>query len=313
MLAAGKLEDARPCILCNEGCAGNLSYARPARCAINPAVGREATWNLKPDSQKKKVLVVGGGIAGMEAARTAAIKGHEVVLLEKTDRLGGHLLEASASAFKKPIKDLLDWAKRQIENSTVEVRLNTEAIPELIQQEKANVLIIAVGSEYVAPKTEGPATSSVTGRDVLLDRVKLGDKVVIIGGGMIGCETALHVTEEEKRHVTIVDMFDDILLDQEPTHRTVLKERLTAAGVEICTGLRITQITAEAVEGEDRKWTIHSIPADTVVACTGLKPKHDVVQLLKGLAPETYVIGDCANGTKVYDAFEHAWRSVLAI
>ena len=93
----------------------------------------------------------------------------------------------------------------------------------------------------------------------------------------------------------------------------VLKERLADAGIEIRTGLKVTQITSEGVQCEDKEWATHSIPADTVVSCAGLKPRHDVIQMLKELVPETYVIGDCAGGTKVYDAFEHAWRSVLSL
>jgi len=312
ILAAGKIEDIRPCLLCNEGCLSHLLIARPARCAINPAVGREATWNLKPAAQKKKaVFVIGGGIAGMEAARIASIKGHDVTLVEESDRLGGHLIEASAPSFKKTVKDLLEWAEWQIKKSAVKVRLNTKATPEMVNQENPDVLIIAVGSEYTTPEAKG-VSACITGRDVLLGRVKLGDKVLVIGGGIVGCETALHVAETEKKKVTIVEMLNDILVGQEILHRMVLTEELKAAGVEIHTGLKLREVTDKGIVCEDKNWQLHELAGDTVVSCTGLKGRNELVDSLKGLVPETYLVGDCASGVKIYDAFENAWRAVLS-
>jgi 2,4-dienoyl-CoA reductase-like NADH-dependent reductase (Old Yellow Enzyme family)/thioredoxin reductase len=310
MLAAGRIEDARPCILCNEGCISHLFFGRPARCAINPAVGRETSWNLKPAHHKKRVMVIGGGIAGMEAARISAIKGHEVTLVEKTDKLGGHLIEASAPSFKNTVKDLLTWTERQTKNLPIRLKMNVEANFHMIQQEKPDVLIIAVGSDYCMPDAEGVA-ACITGKDVLLGKASLGNNVVVIGGGIVGCETALHIAETAKKNIAVVEMLDDILVDQELTHQMVLKERLQAAGVKIHTGLRLKQVVDTGIVCDDKEGVAHDIPADSVVSCSGLKGRIDLAESLKSLVAETYVIGDCAGGVKIYDAFEHAWRAVL--
>lgn len=307
-LASGQLEDIRPCILCNEGCLGRFFLGRPIRCTVNPAVGREATWKLTPAPRKKKVMVIGGGIAGMEAARAAAARGHEVILVEKSDRLGGHLIEASAPAFKKPVQALLRWAEGQIRKSNVEVRLNTEATPSLVKEVRPDVLVLSVGSDYAVPPVEGVI---LTAKEVLLGQASVGDSVAIIGGGIVGCETALHLAETLKKKVTIIEMLEDILLDQESMHRTVLVERLQAAGVEIHTGWRVLEIKDKRVICEDASHRRHEIVADTVVACTGLRARKEIVESFKGLAPEVYTIGDCAGGNKIYNAFEDAWRAVL--
>ena len=311
-LAAGNLEDVKPCILCNEGCISNLFKAIPARCAINPACGREATFKLTPAAKKKKVLVIGGGIAGMEAARTSAIRGHDVTLVEKSDKLGGHLLEASAPEFKDTIKDLLGWAERQVNKGNVKVQLNTEATLSLVQQAKPDVLIVAVGSEFVVPEVPGKDKPLVVmANDVLLGQKKVGEKVVVIGGGTVGCETALYIVEGMKKKVTIVEMLANILLDQETMHRTVLMERLEAAGVEIHTGWILKAIIDRGIICEDKNWQMHEVAADTVVIGMGLKSRENLVEKFRGLAPEVHVIGDCFEARKIYNAFEDAWRAVL--
>ena len=313
-LAAGKIEDIRPCTLCNEYCIAHLFKAIPVRCAINPAVGREATFKMTPAAKKRKVMVIGGGIAGMEAARTAAIRGHDVTLVEKSNKLGGHLIEASAPEFKGPIKDLLGWAERQINEGNIKVQLNTEATPDLIKETNPDALIVAVGSEFIVPAVPGNNKPSVVmANDVLLGQKKVGGKVVVIGGGIVGCETALHIAEALKKNVTVIEMLDEILVEHESFHRQVLMERLEAAGVEIRTGWILKEITDKGVVCEDKNWQTHEVVADTVVIGIGLKARGELVEKLKGLASEVYPIGDCVEARQIGNAFEEAWRAVLLI
>jgi 2-enoate reductase len=190
------------------------------------------------------------------------------------------------------------------------LKLNAKATPELVKQEKPEVLIIAVGSDYFTPDAEG-VTSCITGRDALLGKASLGNNVVVVGGGIVGCETAVHIAQKEKKRVTVIEMLDDILTDHELMHRMVLLEMLQDAGVETLTGLKLNQVTAKGVVCIDKDWNTKEIPADTVVSCTGLKGRSDLAESLKGLVDETYVIGDCAGGIKICDAFEQAWRAVL--
>ncbi len=311
-LATGKVEDIRPCILGNEGCLSRVFLANPVRCEVNPACGREAAFKMTPAIKKKSVMVIGGGIAGMEAARTAAIRGHDVTLVEKSNRLGGHLIEASVPEFKSPVKELLVWAERQVNRGGIKVRLNTEATASLIKQAKPDVLIVAVGSECSAPPVPGRDKSSVvTETDVFLNQGEIGTEVVVIGGGTVGCETALYIAEGAKKKVTIVEMLDDLLVDQELFNKMVLVERLQAASVAIRTGLMLREITDKGVVCEDRNWQMHELAADTVVLCTGFRARTELVDKFTGLAPEVYTIGDCVEARNIYNAFEDAWRAVL--
>lgn len=311
-IANNKIEDIRPCILGNEGCTGRIGQGRPLRCEVNPAAGREATLRMTPAATKKKVMVIGGGIAGMEAARTAAIRGHDVTLVEKSDRLGGHLIEASAPKFKSTVKELLIWAERQVSKGNIKVQLNTEATPSLVKEANPDVLIVAAGSTCKTLSVPGSDRPSVVmGTEVLLGQKKPGAEVVVVGGGTVGSEAALYIAEELKKRVTIVEMLDDILIDHEILNKTVLKERLQAAGVVIRTGWILRDITDKGVVCEDKNWQKHEIAADTVVLCTGFEARKDTADEFKGLVPEVYIIGDCVAARRIYNAFEDAWHAVL--
>ena len=311
-LASNRVEDIRPCILGNEGCTNRIGQGRPLRCEVNPAVGREAAFRMTPVAKKKKVMVIGGGIAGMEAARTAALRGHEVTLIEKSDRLGGHLIAASVPKFKRTLKELLIWAEKQVNKDNIKIQLNTEATPNLVKEVKPDVLIVAVGSACKTLSVPGgDKPTVVTGTEVLLGQKKPGDEVVVVGGGTVGSEAALYIAEELKKKVTIVEMLDDILIGHELLNKTLLKERLQAAGVTIHTGWILREVRDRGVVCEDKSWQTQKIPVDTVAMCTGLEARKDVVEKFRGLAPEVYVIGDCAEARRIYNAFEDAWYAIL--
>ncbi len=311
-LARGEAGDVRPCILGNEGCLTNLARGRGVRCEVNPTCGREATFRLTPAARKKKVMVVGGGIAGMEAARVAALRGHEVTLVERSDRLGGHLVEGSAPEFKGTVKQLLDWAVSQTSKGNIKVHLNTEATPGLVRESKPDVLIVAIGSTSKTLPVPGTDKASVAdATEVLLGRRQPGAEVVVVGGGSVGAETALYVAEELKKKATIVEMLDDILIDHEILNKTILKERLEAAGVAIHTGWTLREITSKGVVCQDKQGHRHEIAADTVALATGFTARKEAAEQFRGLAPEVYSIGDCVESRKIYNAFEDAWRAVL--
>ena len=311
-LAGNRVEDIRPCILGNEGCTNRIGQGRPLRCEVNPAVGREAAFRMTPAATKKKVMVIGGGIAGMEAARTAALRGHEVTLVEESDRLGGHLVAASVPKFKRTLKELLIWSEKQISKGNIKIQLNTEATPRMVKEARPDVLIVAVGSTCKTLSVPGgDKPTVVTGTEVLLGHKKPGDEVVVIGGGTVGSETALYIAEELKKKVTIVEMLDDILIGHELMNKAVLKDRLQAAGVTIHTGWILREIRDRGVVCEDKSWQMQKIPADTVAMCTGLEERKDAVKEFRGLAPEVYTIGDCVQARRIYNAFEDAWYAVL--
>jgi 2-enoate reductase len=282
------------------------------RCEVNPATGRENDFRIILAELEKKIVVIGGGPAGMEAARVAAIRGHEVTLIEKNKDLGGHLIEGSRPLFKDDTKRLLRWLTKQVYKVGVEVKLETEATPELIRVLKPDVLIIAVGSDPIVSEVPNANSTVIEASDVLLGKRDVGDKVVVIGGGLVGCETALYAAEELKKKVAIVEMLDEILNGMEPVSSIALTERLGKAGVEVHMGWHLEEITSNKVICADKMWKRHEIKADTVVLAMGLKAKNESAKEFIDLAPEVHIVGDCVEARKIYNAFEDSWRAVLA-
>ena len=311
-LMEGREEDIRPCIRCNE-CMKNLIFSSFLSCAVNPSLGRsDMVVSKVPVSEK--VLVIGGGVGGMETARLAAARGHKVTLVERESNLGGHLLEASAPEFKQDLRPLLKWLKSQLDKEGVDIRLSCEATPELIKKENPDVLIIAVGSDYMMPpELTKDADNFVFPIEVLLGHKDVGYHVVVAGGGFVGCETALHITEALKKKVTIVEMLDDILLDLEaPMNMMALRMRLQMAGVEIRTGLKLKSYSRNKVICTHKAGKDQQMDADSVVLALGLQPRQDVVAKLEGLVPQVFKVGDCVQPKDIYHAFSSAWQAVFS-
>ncbi|MEM4581837.1 MAG: FAD-dependent oxidoreductase, partial [Candidatus Korarchaeum sp.] len=307
-IAEGRVEDIRPCIRGEEGCISRFFEGKTIRCEVNPAVGRESEFIITPAVRKKKVLVVGGGAAGLEAARVAALRGHEVTLVEREDKLGGHLVEASTPPFKDDLKQLLNWLVKQVEKAGVKVQLKTEATKDLVGKLKPDVLIIAVGSEFIIPKVPGAERPSVlTPSDVLLGKKAVGQNVVVVGGGLVGCEIALYIASVLGKKVKLIEMLPAILPDVDYITRVALSGKLSEAGVEVLTGMHLEEITDRGVICVDKEWNRHQIDADTVVLAVGMSAREKMAEEFRGLAPEVYMIGDCVRPRKVYHAFEDAW------
>jgi len=310
-LMEGREEDIRPCIRCNV-CMVRL-FVGSLSCTVNPGLdSSEMAVSAAP--APKKVLVIGGGVGGMETARLAAERGHKVTLVEKGSDLGGHLLEASAPEFKQDLRPLLKWLKTQLDREGVEVRLSCEATPGLVKKENPDVLIIAVGSDYaIPPELAKDADNFVFPIEVLLGHKDVGYHVVVAGGGFVGCETALHIAEALKKKVTIVEMLDDILLDLEaPVNMTALRMRLHTAGVEIRTGLTLKSYSRNKVVCTGKAGKDRQMDADSVVLALGLQPRQDVVAKLEGLVPQVFKVGDCIQPKDINNAFKSAWQAVFS-
>jgi 2,4-dienoyl-CoA reductase-like NADH-dependent reductase (Old Yellow Enzyme family)/thioredoxin reductase len=312
-LREGQKEDIRPCIRGNEGCLSRLFTGQTIRCEVNPQCGRERDFKITPAAVKKNVVIVGGGPAGLEAARVAALRGHKVTLFETNTVLGGHMLESTVPTFKADVKRLFDWLLRQVNQLGVEVKLGTEATPDVVKPLKPDAVIVATGSEPIFCNVQTENTRVIYAVDVLLSKQSVGERNVVIGGGLVGCETALYIYEQFKKQPVIVEMLDKILGDMEPVSTMALTQKLQEAGIEVHTGWHLDEVKNGKVVCSDRTWNKHVIEADTVVAAVGFKPRNGNLQDFAGLAPMVYAVGDCVEPRKMYNAFEEAWRAVLKI
>lgn len=293
-VSQGKTKDIRPCIGCHDGCIGRFFRGRPLSCAVNPACGREMSYRLERADKALKVLVVGGGAAGMEAARAAALRGHRVTLYEKRTLLGGHLIEASVPLFKRDLASLIDWYKKQLQELGVEINLGVEVTENLIAGNRPEIVVLATGSSPVIPAIPGLETcGAVTCIDVLSGKKETGRQVVVIGGGLVGCETALWLAQEGKQ-VTILEILPELMSGSLPVpqmNRMMLMDLLALNRVAVFTGIKIKEINSEGfiVSGEQRN---SEIRARDIVLAAGLKSDDSLYKNLLGKIPCIFNIGD---------------------
>ena len=310
--AAGEFDEIRPCIACNEGCIGLLFLDQPIKCVLNPTLGREAEWAIKPAATKKKVVVVGGGPAGMEAAATAAKAGHEVSLYEKQDRLGGLFYLASVPPNKGEIGNFVGWQIGQLNKLKVRVTLNAEVSPKLIDSEKPDVVILATGGTPALPKIPGVDKPNVVhAYSVLAGKVAVGPKALIIGGGMVGAETANHLANHGKT-VTLVEMLPDIATEVPNINRMTLLQDLEKGKVRILVNTTVKDILEDgAVVVKD--CVTETISADTVIVASGSKPNNDFEADLAGKPYKVVTIGDANKVAKVMDAIEAGYQAGMQV
>ncbi len=316
----GQEDDIVPCIRCMhclDRSVGRTNSDRVLRfsasthrftCSVNPTVAHEHEFE-SPSSQQKNVVVVGGGPAGMEAAIVAADRGHCVTIIEKTGKLGGALEFADTVDFKIQLKKLKDYLVRQVEKRDIRVIFDTEATPDMIETMQADAVIAALGADAIIPPIKNIekailATDSYAAADI-------GQNVVIIGGGQIGCETALHFAKQGK-NVTIVEMQDVIAKDASFTHRIPLLEHLDDHTKYIL-NVKCTEVTDTGVVVVDQDGTEEAISADTVVLAAGMKPKIALAEAFHAAAPELYIIGDCVKAATVHEAISQAYNAAIQL
>jgi len=309
--AAGNFEDIAPCVADNYGCLGSANQGKPATCIMNPAMGREKEMAIVAAKKPKRVLVVGGGPAGLEVAWVAALRGHRVSLFEKERKLGGQVNLASVPPYMQEISQLITYLSRQIEKAGVKVELGTEVTPELVQKMKPHVVIVATGAAPMVPD-DIPGIDKekvVTAWDILTGKAaQTARNVVILGGGLVGCETADFMTGTgdnlgaDRTDVTILEMLEDVASDMVPEPRHLLMQRLHAKGVKVMTSAKVKEILDDGVlfmrDGEEG--SIHN--ADYVVLALGSRPVDHLSEKIKGKVAEVYVIGDAKEPRKVLEA-----------
>jgi len=307
----GSIEDIIKCISCNIGCIGERIFRDlHLRCAINPVTGREREFGtLPPTKRRKKVLVVGGGPAGMEAARVAKLRGHRVTLAEKSARLGGQLILGTVPPGKEKISWYSEYLIGQMKKSKVHVRLRQEVTPAYVQRFKPDVVIVATGAVPWIPDLPGIQSPRVVRAwDILGGKKKVEHSAVLVaGGGTVGCETALFLASWNRK-VTVVEMLDGIALDMEPISRLDLQAKIQQAGIEVILKKPIRRLTEEGVVVSDETGKEEFIRADWVVLALGAKPNGSLAKKLEGKVPELYVIGDSDQPGKIINAAYDGYR-----
>jgi 2-enoate reductase len=307
---AEKFDRIRPCLSCQEGCMGRLAKYAQISCAVNPACGREADYGLTPALEKKSVMIVGGGIAGMEAARVAALRGHKVAICEKSGRLGGVVIPGGVPDFKEDDHALIGWYERELRELKVPVHFNTEATEETVKAADPDVLIIATGSKAKRLKI-GDAANVYTAEDVLNGVKDPGKATIIIGAGLVGCETALWLHDKGVK-VTIVELAPKILALAGPlchANDDMLHELLAFKKIAVMTSSAVAAPTEGGfiVKTGDKQ---NFVAADSAILAIGYSSERSLYDKVRNLAPEVYTFGDARQVSNimyaVWDAYEVA-------
>jgi 2-enoate reductase len=308
----GRFEDIRPCIGDHDGCMGRIFDGKYLSCTVNPQAGMERELSIQPTPHKKSVLVIGGGPAGMEAARVGALRGHEVTLWEKNGQLGGNLIPASVPEFMSDMRDLISYMSCQIDKVGVRIELETEASPELVINSGADEVIVATGAVPLMPEISGHTDERVaTACDLLLGKREASERIAVIGGGYIGCETGLWLAQNGKK-VTIIEAVDELMRDEFLANKQFLLRLLADTGVKMMTRTQLLEITDKGVlVGNSGGKAL--IEAGTVALAIGLKPVNSLIDALKGAHVPVHAIGDCIAPRKLLIAMWEAFRLGLRI
>ena len=312
--AEGRFDDIVPCTSCCL-CFDAWSRTEPIYCQVNARAGRELELNITPAKQKKKVFVVGGGPGGMEAARVAGLRGHKVTLFEKSNKLGGALNAAGAPSVKDGIGYFRDYLIKQMKKEGIEIRLNTEVDNTIIEKERPDAVIVATGATPIIPDIPGVTGKNVVlAADVMTGKKSVGKKVVIVGGGMVGCEVADFLHEEKgKTDITILEMLPKVAVDVGPTLRWVVRKRLNEFKIKIKTNARVSEITAKGVTSVCGG-AAEVFEADTVVIAVGYEPWNKLVRAIEGKAGVSVeAVGDCDKVARIAEAVESGFRAGLKV
>ena len=344
-----QFEDIRRCIACNQGCFDSLLGFKSISCLYNVRAGRESELKIKKAKKKKKVMIIGGGPGGMEAARVAALRGHDVHLFEKTDVLGGQLRYAYIPPGREEIVNVISFLENQIKKLNVNIELSNKVDTVTINKMKPDVVIAATGGVPLIPKITGIKEKNVVvAEDVFDNRVKVGKDVVIIGGGTIGCEIALHtakmgamdpevacfllknkvidgdkaveLTLKGKRNITILEMKNKIGGRFGISTRWVIMKQIVDAGINSITGIKVKNMSTKSIKEKDKVCITYEddkkdikIFADTVIIAAGYKSNQDPTKKMNGKIDEVYRIGDCVEVRTALEAIHEGFEVGLKI
>ena len=292
----GQDAEIRPCVRCNTCIGRTHSQFKSVRCAVNPLIGRETRFDTRKAEVSKKVLVVGGGPAGLEAARTAANRGHSVVLCEKSGELGGNFRMACAAEFKAEMKKYLRWSIHTVEtHPNIDLRMNTEATEALVKEIAPDAIIVAAGAVPILPTFTASGTDRVAwSGDVELGKAPVGEKVVIAGAGLTGMELAVALSRKGKK-VQIIDMVpeDKVGAGANAINLIAIKQLLKEAGVTFHCEVRLEDVTDAGATVVEKDGSKTVMPCDTLILSLGFRPNAAALEAFQDLAEDVYFVGDC--------------------
>lgn len=323
-----RLEDMTPCIACLQGCVANMYAGKPICCLTNPQLGREVE-GIPSAEKAKKVYVIGGGVAGMYAAYIAKIRGHEVTLFEATDKLGGNMRLAAYPPGKGDITNMIRSYIVKCEKAGVEIKMNTKVTADMLKADTPDAVILATGSEtLILPFIKGITNPEIVhGVDCLEGTRPVGHKVLVVGGGMVGAETAEFLAEQG-HEVSIIEMRDAIGPDVIHEHRVFLMKAFEEYGIEQITSAAVSEIFADGVSyknaADKSDETLYEARGfDTVILSMGFSSRYthregqeviyDFADELKAIVPEVHVVGDATRARRALDATKEAFDAAMKL
>ena len=311
---AGKFENIRYCIGCLQGCEAGLLAGTCATCLVNPRVGREYENPMEKTASPKKVMIIGGGPAGLMAAETAAKVGHVVAVYEAKAQLGGQFRSAAFPPGKGELSTFVSSLRKSLEDLKVPVHTGTEVTEDLIKAEKPDAVIIATGAKPLVLPIEGiHGANVVTAEDVLLGNVDVKPgPVVVCGGGEVGGETA-HFLTQTCQDITLIEMRDDILNDMFPLMRMCLMDYIKEGGIKVLTGAKVASITEDSVSYTDADGNLKSVPAATVVSAFGYKAYNPLEETVRKYCDNVKVVGCAVKAGNALTAVREGYEAALAL
>ena len=308
--ASGKADEIIPCLRCLD-CLTGMHTGQHFQCAVNCQTGREFRYRnyIRPAKASMKVLVVGGGPGGMKAAVTAAERGHDVTLAEKTGKLGGLLKFTDYDNLKMDLMRLKNYLITMVNKSGVKVLLNTEVTDEFVKAGGYDAVIVAAGSNPSKPPIPGLDTAKHA-TTVYTELENVGKNVAVLGGGLVGCETGLFLAERG-HNVTIIEMQPEIAPEANWMHKEGMMQSFANAPITCRTSLRVARIEAGGVYAINAEGNEEFIPADTVVYAMGMRPNSSVVSDLSGSADIVVAVGDCVKARKARHAMQEGFWAAI--